>query len=449
MPKAKPILVPQENVNDETVRILNWLVPSGQRVDKDQPLVELESSKTNFEIYAPAAGIVQYSAQVGDEIRIGAELCVLHSEEQGTSAAPPGDGVAALPAVAPSAVANPVGNHHQAATFSNRARDLLAEHGLTVEQFAGRGLVRTRDVLEFLGKEEPAPQPLKKTAVAREPAADAGPIPATGVPFRSEELPRAKRMEIKYLASARDNTLPSQVSVLVPTRGLRAAAARQATLAGNVTALVIFEVARLLRKYPFFNAFYANGTVNYYEEFNIGFAIDGDFGLKVPVIRSADHKGLIEIAGEVRELLVGYLEDALPVQALAGGTFTITDLSGEGVHEFSPVLNQGQAAILGLGAESFLLGPDHPGFFSLILGFDHQLAAGRQAARFLNDLRERLQHHEQALQKAVAAGPEGELACSECLRPLDELRRLEAYLLPVVAGAAEQRLVCSICLAGY
>lgn len=81
---------------------------------------------------------------------------------------------------------------------------------------------------------------------------------------------------------------------------------------------------------------------------------------------------------------------------LAGGTFTITDLSGEGVSSFRPLINQGQSAILGVCSEVFAPG-GKVGRFDLTLAFDHQLTEGRTAARFLNDLRERLGHHEASL----------------------------------------------------
>jgi hypothetical protein len=86
----------------------------------------------------------------------------------------------------------------------------------------------------------------------------------------------------------------------------------------------------------------------------------------------------------------------------------------------------------------------------MVLGFDHQLAAGRQAVRFLNQLRDRVQSYELALGGSSGISQvREEPACSECLRPLGELRRLEAYLLPVVSSAQSEEFVCSFCLSGY
>jgi pyruvate/2-oxoglutarate dehydrogenase complex dihydrolipoamide acyltransferase (E2) component len=218
---------------------------------------------------------------------------------------------------------------------------------------------------------------------------------------RVEELSRAKRVEIKYLASGAAHTLASVVTVPCPAAGLRAALAHLPELGQGGTAVIVYEAARLLKKYPVFNAYYADGRVHYYEQVNVGFAVDGGHGLKVPVIAQADRKGLPEIAREMEDRILDYVNDALPLAALAGGTFTLTDLSAEGVTSFHPLINQGQSAILGIGA-AYASGEPGRASFNLILAFDHQLAEGRTAARMLCELRDRLATYE-----GVGARPRG------------------------------------------
>jgi pyruvate/2-oxoglutarate dehydrogenase complex dihydrolipoamide acyltransferase (E2) component len=241
------------------------------------------------------------------------------------------------------------------------------------------------------------------------------------------------------------------VTVACRTRGFRAAARRQAAIGESATAVFVFEVARLLRKYPTFNAFYADDLIYLYEDVNVGFAIDAGRGLKVPVIHHADCKTIAEIAGEMRELLVGYLDDQLPVEALAGGTFTITDLSGEGVFAFHPLINRGQSAILGIGSEVFAPGA-RGGLFNLILSFDHQLSEGRTAARFLNELRQRLEWYEasQPVPDGPAASAEAEDACCvRCRMTPEELEPHGHYLVQTVRTGGAGRLLCTRCLRGY
>jgi pyruvate/2-oxoglutarate dehydrogenase complex dihydrolipoamide acyltransferase (E2) component len=457
MRKVTPVVIPQENVNDQSVRLLAWLVANGQKVDKGQAIAQVEGSKATFEVYAPAAGVIEYGYAEATEVDVGAVLCTLRGEEQPEGAGVPSPdpatqttGHAATPAPqapAEASAALPEGNGTAAgARLSDAARQLLQQRGLAPETFAGRGLVRARDVLEYLGERPP------ETARSAAPPAGAGQTgpaaaaPPAGVPFRTEPLSRAKQTEIRHLHSAHQNTLPSCVTVAVPTRGLRAAA-EQHLGGGNATAILLFETARLLRRYPLFNAFYAGGAANVYEEVNVGFAVDAGHGLKVPVIRTADKKALPEIAGEMQELLVQYLNGSLPPSALAGGTFTVTDLSGEGAFEFLPMLNQAQSAILGVGEEFFPPGVKE-GVFNLILAFDHQLAEGRQAARFLNELRTRLQGYEAAL-RTDGPRPKEEPCCGECLRPLHELQASSAYLVPTVGAGRSQGLICTMCLLGW
>jgi 2-oxoglutarate dehydrogenase E2 component (dihydrolipoamide succinyltransferase) len=95
---------------------------------------------------------------------------------------------------------------------------------------------------------------------------------------------------------------------------------------------------------------------------------------------------LRDVARAVRDLSLRYLRDELAIEDVADGTFTITDLSGEGVVHFVPVLNERQSAILGITAER-----DGARTRDLILTFDHRLSDGMQAARFLGALRARLE----------------------------------------------------------
>jgi pyruvate/2-oxoglutarate dehydrogenase complex dihydrolipoamide acyltransferase (E2) component len=217
----------------------------------------------------------------------------------------------------------------------------------------------------------------------------------------------------------------------------------------DATALILFEAARLLRKYPAFNAYHDDGVAHHYDEVNVGFAVDAGRGLKVPVVRQADRKGVDAIGSEMRDLVVGYLGDALPVEALSGGTFTLTDLSGEGVVAFHPLINRGQSAILGLCAEAFP-GGGREGTFNLVLAFDHQLAEGRAAARFLGDLRDRLVAHEASASKpGEAGGAAEEPRCSRCLSTYRDLAADGHALVQTVRGDGSTRLLCKLCLEGW
>jgi pyruvate/2-oxoglutarate dehydrogenase complex dihydrolipoamide acyltransferase (E2) component len=449
--EATPVVVPRENVNDESVTLVAWLVEDGAHVESGQWVAQIETSKTVVEVAATTSGTLRHGANAGDEVPIGATIGLIG----GAISAPPASEEPALAAKAsrngdhapspviapPPHVLEPVPASDapppRSTRLSKRAQELVAQLGLDPTSFAGRGLVRSRDLL---ARPEPAAPAVEALRVASKPA------PASGVATRSEPLARAKRTEARYLRSGLETTLSSSVTVTCPTLGFRAAAGDRAT------AVILHEAARLLRKYPVFNAYHDDGKISYYEEVNIGLAVDAGKGLKVPVVRGADTKGIGAIADEIRELVVAYLGDELPVESLSGGTFTITDLSGEGVSSFRPLINQGQSAILGVCSEVFAPA-GKVGRFDLTLAFDHQLAEGRTAARFLNDLRERLGHFEASLvvesaepqTPALAVAPD----CSRCGRTPGELEEYGQYLVQTVRADGLPRLLCTRCLRGY
>lgn len=451
------MLIPQENVNDESVTLVAWCVAHGEQVQEGQELATVEGSKAVFSIPAPVAGIVQYTREVGQEIAVGEILCTISSAAPVTMAS---DGMT-------SATPSTPGLPHlldqdrtpdipsDLPRFSRQAAALLQQHGLDPQRFVGHGLVRMSDVLAVLNGNgvlrSAALDPLALEPINSQKIAT--PIPAARVPFRREALSHSKRTEIRYLVSGFRNTLPSMVTVAVPTRGLRAAAAQYGHAPGSITAIILFEVARLLRRYPRLNAFYADGVACLYEAVNIGFALDAGHGLKVPVIRQANTKSLPEITSEMQALLRRYLDNTLRADDLAAGTFTITDLSSEGVLTFHPLINQGQGAILGIGSEyNSGIGPAE-GFFTLMLSFDHQLTEGKPAAQFLQQLARRLQAYEAVMQ--TQASESAEPYCARCLTSLSRLRQLNHgqrgahFLVQTIQPDGTRAYCCSLCMQGW
>jgi pyruvate/2-oxoglutarate dehydrogenase complex dihydrolipoamide acyltransferase (E2) component len=407
-----PVLVPHETVNDESVKLTAWLVASGDKVQAEQLLAQVETSKALLDIHSPAEGFVRYGHPTGSEIAVGAPICYITAALDTALPAGAFQAVATVHAktstttVTPRAVAaHPTARPHVASwelgTFAPRlsrsAAELIREHNLNPQQFAHLPLVKAKDVLSYL--EKAGDHGGARSERLRRDASE--PVLAAGVPVRWEELPRRKLGEIRYLRSAQQNALASSVTVPCPTRGLRSLLRAAGGVVSAPAPIVVFEAARLLRKYPAFNAVCDQQRVGYYDEVNIGVAMDYDKGLMVPVVRHADQKGLEVIAEELWELMYKYMRQELTAEELSGSTFVVSDLSGEGVASFVPLINQGQSAILGIGAEVFPVA-GAAGSFNLILTFDHQLAEGRMAAKFLNELAERLQ-----AQEALQSGEPG------------------------------------------
>jgi pyruvate/2-oxoglutarate dehydrogenase complex dihydrolipoamide acyltransferase (E2) component len=477
-PEIVTVTIPQETVNDESVRILSWKVASGTKVEKDQQLCEIETSKAVMDIEAPEAGTVVYSAAAGDEVPVGSMICQIVPEGMTLESAalnvgqgdPVGQATQEDAAVvveraksAPEAVpfvAKPESAKDEAvdpviadadlpvARLTPLAAKLAAEFGFAKESFARGSLVRRDDVLRRAGKlppEAPAksavstPQTVK--AAAAEPVENA---PVAGVAVTWTDLPRRKVFEARVLSQGQSRTVQSQVTSSVRAPRLRARLERLGLTSVGLGALVIFEAARLLRKYPEFNAIHDRGRMGQYGDVNVGWAIDGGQGLMVPVVPQADRKTPQEIVEIMQRHIDGYVEGKLGTNDFLGGTFTISDLSGDGISHFNPLISQGQSAILGVGGE---LDPAGNEVLYLTLAFDHQLAEGRKAAQFVRELAGRLEAHAALEPVPVQAAPQtGEPYCAICQRDREALRAVKGLL---VRSEIPEGYVCSLCLAGY
>lgn len=464
-----PILLERDNVNDDVVVLAHWFVKDGEKVDAGTLIAEIETSKANVEVLASHSGYLHWSFAEKAELPLSDPIghilpeplpagSLLASLPKSSAVAPPqsakSSSVVAETSVADRAGAEKVRPSHKdslifmASTgyvqqISHKARELMKAHDLSEERFAGIALVRAEDVLELLhGKPVEKVSPVKTRETSSEGETGRRPQNLSRLPVTEVPLSRMKRSEAKSLAGGAKNTIPSSVSVTCLTRGLRAALEADPALAGNVGALVVYECARLLRKYPSFNATHSSGTMLSYDQVNIGYAVDDGRGLKVVVLRDCDQKSLREITAELRELVLNYLEDKLTPAQIGDGTFTISDLSGIGVSSFAPLISEGQSAILGVGGEQFVPG-NRDGFYTLTLGFDHQLSEGRTAALFLNDLKDRLLHYEKAVMKDV---PKLEaIVCARCGRGSADLPDEKSYM---VQSAVPPGYLCNICMVG-
>ena len=460
MSELVPIVMPQENVSDEHVLIVKWIVTDGTWVEDDQLLAEVETSKALVEIHSPAAGYLKHVEPAGTEVAVGAAFAYLapapdtplpsatsKKETSKRGSVPPASpslakdrgltvGAAAAPrssmrSFPPPALAG--------SRFSSAAQTLMERYGASPDSITTAGLVRAKDVQRALDGNAVASDPQLQ---AREEAPN--PLPASVPRFRRERLPRKKRTEVKRLSWAAQRGLPSSVSTNCVTRGLKEILAGKTNGEVGILALIVFETARLLRKYPMLNAMSLGEEIGYYEDVEIGVAMDDGGGLVVPAVRHADQKTLFEIADELRELTVTYVDGKLTPEQLRPGTFTITDLSAYGTSHFQPMINQHQSAILGVGSEQFLPG-QATGLFTLTLAFDHAVAEGRTAALFLNDLRDHMASYEQTVAEESWAA---EARCTRCLRTAAQLRELhEEHVL--VRSEVPKGMICSLCLAGY
>jgi pyruvate/2-oxoglutarate dehydrogenase complex dihydrolipoamide acyltransferase (E2) component len=431
MSEPLQIKVPFENVNDPTAKIVDWKYPSGTKVKEGDSIVELETTKTTFPVTAPADGFVEYNLPLGEEVPVGGDLFRIHADEisaRTQRSVPVPAPAAPMPAV-PSAAGAPM--------ISKRAQELMAANGLDASAFAGMSVVKESDVREKLAA-------LAKPATpAALPKASEAPIVKKTVdePGKLVLLGRAKQVENRELAQVNHEILKSTVYFFSPADRFQEVCSKQTPPVQRL-AVLLFELVKLLKKFPSLNAFYSDGSMFVYQHVHVGFAVDMGQGLKVLVVREAEDLTFAQLADRVEDLLVKYATGGLAVKEITGSTFTVTDLAQTGAFTFEPLINSRQAAILGIGAETQLLGPGGNGFM-LSCAFDHRLNTGRVVAEFLSEFSSRIVGHAESLKAGLPAEP---LCCSRCLQTAEELRAVQAFLLP---SAEPPGFLCSHCLFGH
>lgn len=350
------IIVPRDNVNDDSVFVIGWAVDEGARVEAGAVVCSIETSKANVDIEAPAAGFVRRVRAVGDEVPIGGVLAYVTA----TADAP-------LPGVSGGSPRTPTAGAGEPALISARARQKMAELDLDPALFAGRGAVKEKDVVEMAAK-------LRAEAAAPPPAADAR-GPSTVAPLGTVQRRTARVMEESAAA------IPA--SVLERDADFAALRARAQVLAREAGAVVteldllVAGVARACARFPRFNAVLEEGyQLRTFARVNVGVAMDLDGELYVPVLHDAGAKPVVQTAKELRGLLYLTQRKRLESRHLVGGTITVTSMLGRGIRRFVPIPYPRQSAIVGLGDPA----GDRA---ALVLVFDHRVANGSEAAAFL------------------------------------------------------------------
>ena len=403
MSTATPILIERDNVNDEFVTLVRWFAKNGDKVEKDALLAEVETSKANLEVYSPVAGFLCCNFREGSKVPVMGSIGSISDQpvkvdEQTEDMALEQDRIAGQFAAVKAITADDADQawrslHLQARDsaqgqggrqdfpvvaaqrqrFTPQAQRMMLEHGLHRENFKGRTLIRKQDVEAFLSPvaDQAGTQALRLAPVPQQE------LPITQA-FVEVPLTPMKRSEGRTLTAGMGNAVASAVTVTCDIQGLRQLVVR-----------IVYEVSRLLRKYPAFNATYRNGSMLQYQDVNVGFAMDDGRGLKVAVLHKCDELSLDDVGEKIRELTMAYLNDKLAPAQISNATFTVTDLSGLGVSSFLPLISENQGAVLGVAAELNSKESDF-GHYSFTLTFDHQLSDGRTAAHFLNELKKRL-----------------------------------------------------------
>jgi pyruvate dehydrogenase E2 component (dihydrolipoamide acetyltransferase) len=418
-----------ESVTEGTVT--RWLKKVGDAVAADEALLEVSTDKVDTEIPSPVSGtVLSIDVPVDSTVAVGARLASIGVS--GTIApaakptpvapvatpaptptptpAPVAPAVIPAPVIAPAPVAAaPIGSSRaDDAYVTPIVRKLAAEAGVNLATIKGTGVggrIRKEDILAATPRAAATPT---ATVMASTAAAPRGPLavsPLRGTTVSMSRLRKviADRMVESLKISAQLTTVV-EVDVTKIDRLRNAAKASFESREGvKLTFLPFFAVAvcEALKQHPVLNSSVEGDQITYHGSEHLGIAVDTDRGLLVPVVKDAGDLNMGGVARKISDVAARTRENKITPDELGGGTFTITNTGSRGALFDTPIINQPQVAILGLGAvvkrPMVVKGADGGETIAirsmvyLALSYDHRVVDGADAARFLVTLKERLE----------------------------------------------------------
>jgi 2-oxoglutarate dehydrogenase dihydrolipoamide succinyltransferase (E2 component) len=420
------IVMPQMGVSVAEGTIVEWSKRPGDWVERDETVCLVTTDKVDVEIPSPAAGrLSKILVEPGETVDVGTSLAELDAGARPGQAHPEEhheEPEAAPPAEPKGAEEARNGETDRSGFHSPVVRRMADEHGIDLSQVQGTGIggrIRKRDLVALIesGSEaEEAERPLhiespyQPEAPARAAAGDGGGALAGDVlpgERREPMSPMRRRIAEHMLGSRRTSAHCTTIvevdlhRVVAARRELREGMARRGVPLTYLAFVASATVAELDR-HPILNASIDGEEIVYHDEVNLGIAVALETGLIVPVIRGAQRLSLEGLASEISRLAERARSGSLEPDDVAGGTFTITNPGQFGAVLATPIINQPQVAILDLEAvvkrpvvvddeaESIAVRP----MTHLCMSWDHRALDGAVAARFLGDVKGRLEEWE-------------------------------------------------------
>ncbi len=405
---AYEILMPQLGLTMEEGTVSQWIKHEGDAVKAGDVVAEITTDKLTHELQSEHDGVLlKIVAQEGEDVPVKGGLAYIGEAGESITAAPAAAPAAAesVPAAASPAAAAPTADGRRI-RISPLARKTAAKLGVT--DFAAivgsgtSGRITQKDILAAAEamKTAPAPAPLSVAAAsASEPAAPKAGLELmegdTVVKLSGMRKVVAERMLHSHteIPPVTQNTKVDVTELMKFRKLLLAVTGRKY----SVNDLILKATAKMLRQHPEILVSYDNGQMIQRAHVNIGMAVALEAGLIVPVIRDADRLGLDALADSAKDLASRAKGNKLLPDEYKGSTFSVSNLGMFGIETFTPIVNQPDAAILGVCAVQDELTLAEDGSVSkrqvmrLSFTYDHRLIDGATAAKFVMDLRDLLQ----------------------------------------------------------
>ena len=424
------VVMPQMGESIAEGTITKWLKKVGERVERDEPLFEISTDKVDAEIPSPAAGtLTEVRFKEGDTVEVNTVVAVLDGNQASAASvsepappptpAPPPPPAPAPVETKPAPVAETKPEPTASAADLRRTkssplvRKIAQEHGVDISKLEGTGMsgrVTKNDILSFIESGTSA-VPAAPRAAEKAPALTPAQVqqalaPAIGDRVEPMSVMRkkiAEHMVLSRRTSAHVTTVYEiDMTRIAKLREQHRDAFYQRTGTKLTFMPFIFEVLnKALREFPIFNAQVSGDQIIYKQDINLGMAVALDWGLIVPVIKRADDLSISGLARAANDLADRARTRQLKPDEVTGGTFTITNPGVFGGLFGTPIINQPQLAILGVGKiekrPKVMTSAEGDDFLAIrwmayfALSFDHRVIDGSDAERFLAYIKEQLE----------------------------------------------------------
>ena len=405
------VLMPQmgESITEGT--ITKWLKKVGDTVQRDEPIFEISTDKVDAEIPSPVAGtLTEIKVGEGKTVTINTVVAVIGGAAGKAAPAP----AAAAPATAPAPAATTApaasataGDHPRSSPL---VRKIAKDNNVDLAQVPGTGASGRITKSDIVGHLEGGPKPAAAAPAASAPAPAAA-KPAAPQPQPGELVPMTKMRSIiaqRMVESKRTSPHVHTVFKVDMTRivKLREKEKSKYEQRNGVKLTYMPFITRAaivaLRKHPIVNGSIEGEAIRYNKNINIGIAVALDWGLIVPVLKQTEEKNFLGIARGIVDVADRARNKKLAPDEISGGTFTLTNSGIFGEQFGTPIINQPQSAILGIGGlnkEAEVItdkdGNDSIAIRSIqrfTLGFDHRIVDGADAGKFMSDFKAYLEN---------------------------------------------------------
>jgi pyruvate dehydrogenase E2 component (dihydrolipoamide acetyltransferase) len=450
------VIMPQMGESIFEGTITKWLKKKGERIERDEPLFEISTDKIDSEIPSPASGVVQdILVKEGETVQINTVVAVIgdggakpsgsaevkaetksEAKVESKPEGKPETKAEAKPEVktsstegkpgikeGPAPVAGPVPSpepedeeeeaEHEVAEGAREGtrtsplvRRIAKEHAIDLSALEGKGTglngrITKRDILSYI--EQGGAQQKKPGAKPAQPPVQAAPaVTFSGEVERVPMSPMRKLIAEHMVSSRRTSAhvttfFEVDCSRIMKHREANRAEFERAGVKLTVTPYFVQSAANALKRFPVVNSSLEGETIVYKRAINIGMAVNLDWGLIVPVIKNVDEKNLLCIARALNDIGERARNKKLSTDDVKDGTFTITNPGQFGALTGTPIINQPQLAIMGMGGikkravvidDAIAIRP----IIMLSLSFDHRVIDGAVADQFMADIQHQLEN---------------------------------------------------------